>query len=47
MLDREGIHYVRIDGSVSNPERLRALESFKVDPGLKVLLMTIGTGAVG
>ncbi|KAJ5716588.1 hypothetical protein N7493_008499, partial [Penicillium malachiteum] len=28
-------------------ERLRALSSFNVDPALNVLLMTIGTGAVG
>lgn len=47
LLDHDGIDYSRIDGSVPNPERLRVLENFNCNPGMKVLLMTIGTGAVG
>jgi SNF2 family DNA or RNA helicase len=47
VLGRETIHHARIDGSVPNSERLRVLERFRTEPGLNVLLMTIGTGAVG
>ncbi|KAJ5626592.1 helicase [Penicillium herquei] len=41
------IRHATIDGSVPSTERLRALSSFNIDPALNVLLMTIGTGAVG
>lgn len=47
ILDQEDIRFARIDGSVTNISRLQALETFKIDPDLNVLLMTIGTGAVG
>lgn len=47
MLQHHDIAYLRIDGSVSGADRERALRGF--DGALKrvVLLMTIGTGAVG
>jgi SNF2 family DNA or RNA helicase len=47
MLQRHNIAYLRIDGSVSNAERQRALHSFDNASERMVLLMTIGTGAVG
>jgi SNF2 family DNA or RNA helicase len=40
------IGYLRIDGSVSYPARLRILEEFRVT-NVRVLLMTVQTGAVG
>ncbi|KAJ6007434.1 helicase [Penicillium herquei] len=46
-MDQCTVRYATIDGSVPNPERLRVLSNFNVDPGLNVLLMTIATGAVG
>jgi SNF2 family DNA or RNA helicase len=47
MLQRHNIAYLRIDGSVPNAERQRALCGFDNATERMVLLMTIGTGAVG
>ncbi|KAJ5381133.1 uncharacterized protein N7496_003561 [Penicillium cataractarum] len=47
ILQHHGIDCLRIDGSVSNAERQRALRGFDNAPERMVLLMTIGTGAVG
>lgn len=37
----------RIDGRLGNEDRLRALDEFKNDPTVSVLLITMQTGAVG
>lgn len=47
MLQHHNIAYLRIDGSVSSAERQRALRGFDNASERMVLLMTIGTGAVG
>ncbi|KAJ5961988.1 helicase [Penicillium viridicatum] len=47
ILRRDNIPYLRIDGSVSSAERQRALCGFDNASERMVLLMTIGTGAVG
>jgi DNA repair protein RAD5 len=47
LLSRAGIYPLRIDGTVSQQERLRILERFRESPDYPVLLMTVGTGAVG
>lgn len=46
-LDLCDIPYVRYDGSVSERDRLTALNRFSNDPEVKVILFTIKTGAVG
>lgn len=46
-LDLCDIPYVRYDGSVSDRDRLMALNRFSKDPEVKVILFTIKTGAVG
>ena len=45
-LKARSISYLRIDGNVTNTARLRILEDFR-DKDAPVLLMTVGTGAVG
>jgi SNF2 family DNA or RNA helicase len=47
VLQHHDIAYLRIDGSVSSTERQRALRGFDSASERIVLLMTIGTGAVG
>jgi SWI/SNF-related matrix-associated actin-dependent regulator of chromatin subfamily A3 len=47
MLQREEIGFTRIQGSLLNPERQRAFNDFNSNPKTNILLMTIGTGAVG
>ena len=47
LLSSEGVELVRIDGGVSDDERLRRLNRFREKRTVQVLLMTIGTGAVG
>lgn len=47
MLQHNNIVYLRIDGSVTNADRQQALRGFDSVSGRIVLLMTIGTGAVG
>jgi SWI/SNF-related matrix-associated actin-dependent regulator of chromatin subfamily A3 len=42
-----GIVYSRIDGTVGASERSRIIDDFQHNPETAVLLMTIGTGAVG
>jgi hypothetical protein len=43
----KAIPFATIDGSISLPERRKVLLDFKSKPDTKVLLMTLGTGAVG
>ena len=47
VLSQNGIASLRIDGRVSYEQRILALESFRNDPQITVLLMSIQTGAVG
>jgi SNF2 family DNA or RNA helicase len=47
LLREEGIVFDRVDGNVPHPQRRRVLAAFHDDPAIRVLLMTIGTGAVG
>ncbi|KAI0907155.1 SNF2 family N-terminal domain-containing protein [Ustulina deusta] len=47
LLRQTGIIYRQVDGRTSYVERSKGLKAFKEDPGVSVLLMTIGTGAVG
>lgn len=45
-MNRE-IVYSRIDGAVPAPRRSKIIDDFQRNPEMAVLLMTIGTGAVG
>lgn len=47
LLEAKGIPSVRIDGSQPLSERRRVLSTFHMKPNVTVLLMTLGTGAVG
>ncbi|KAK3491228.1 SNF2 family N-terminal domain-containing protein [Neurospora hispaniola] len=47
LMQQAGIPHAQIDGRTSNAERLRHLKAFQEDPQVPVLLMSIGTGAVG
>jgi SWI/SNF-related matrix-associated actin-dependent regulator of chromatin subfamily A3 len=47
LLTQNNIPSLRIDGRVSYEQRLRALETFRNDPDVSVLLMSIQTGSVG
>lgn len=47
MLRQHSISFARVDGSMSTPQRQQALKNFKTSKDVNILLMTIGTGAVG
>jgi len=47
MLEEENIPYYRIDGSLRITQRREILTNFQLSRGVSVLLMTLGTGAVG
>ncbi|KGO46229.1 Helicase, C-terminal [Penicillium expansum] len=47
MLRQHNIGFARVDGSMSAPQRQQAFKSFKTSKDVNILLMTIGTGAVG
>ncbi|KAI9147996.1 DNA repair protein RAD5B [Paramyrothecium foliicola] len=48
LFNDHGIEYCRVDGSVSTTnQRKKILLEFQQNPDVKVLLMTLGTGAVG
>ena len=47
MLEEENIPYYRIDGSLRMTKRREILANFQLSRGVSVLLMTLGTGAVG
>jgi len=47
LLNRQGIPFVQLDGSLPLCARQEALSKFENDPRISVLLMTLGTGAVG
>jgi hypothetical protein len=46
-LDEAGIRHVRVDGSMKTDQRHAALERFRKDPGVLVILLTISCGGVG
>jgi SWI/SNF-related matrix-associated actin-dependent regulator of chromatin subfamily A3 len=47
MLRLQNIPFEMINGSLSLNERLRVLKNFRSSTGANILLMTLGTGAVG
>ncbi|KAK2597563.1 hypothetical protein N8I77_012342 [Diaporthe amygdali] len=46
-LENENVRFARVDGSLSQSQRKRALQSFRSDQDTKVLLVTFGTGSTG
>jgi SNF2 family DNA or RNA helicase len=47
MFDKCNINFCRVDGELSLPQRKVALQKFRTDASVRVLLMTLGTGGVG
>jgi len=47
LLHENGIVFGQVDGTLSPHQRQEILGEFHHDPSIKVLLMTLGTGAVG
>lgn len=47
LLRQHDITFARVDGSMSFSQRQQAFHSFKTSSHVNILLMTIGTGAVG
>lgn len=47
ILSKRKIDFVRIDGSCSKTSRQNAFSRFQDDAAVTILLMTLGTGAVG
>ncbi|KAI0549689.1 SNF2 family N-terminal domain-containing protein [Xylaria curta] len=47
LLGQAKVAYRQVDGRTSYAERSKALKTFREDPGVVVLLMSIGTGAMG
>lgn len=47
MLAAKNIPFITIDGSLSLPRRSKVLLDFQKNPETTILLMTLGTGAVG
>ncbi|MCJ1230293.1 hypothetical protein MMC12_006965 [Toensbergia leucococca] len=46
-LSDRGMSYVRIDGSLSLEQRRSTINRFQVEPDLKVILLSTGSGSVG
>lgn len=46
-LDAAGIAYTRLDGSMSRPARAAAMETFREDPSVQVILVSIMAGGLG
>lgn len=46
-LSDAGIRSIRFDGRVPQKERQSVVDSFKADPGIRVMLLTLSCGAVG
>lgn len=46
-VERVGIRTVQLDGGMNREERVAALEAFKVDPKVEVLLISLQSGGVG
>ncbi|KAK3321503.1 SNF2 family N-terminal domain-containing protein [Cercophora scortea] len=47
LFEEQGLNFRRVDGSVPSNSRRKILAEFYNNPEVRVLLMTIGTGAVG
>ncbi|KAH7308435.1 SNF2 family N-terminal domain-containing protein [Stachybotrys elegans] len=47
LLRSKGLRHHLIDGSLLNAERIKILDEFRTSTSLNILLMTLGTGAVG
>ncbi|ROV93251.1 hypothetical protein VPNG_09535 [Cytospora leucostoma] len=47
LLSQAGVNHLQVNGDTSYADRSNRLRAFKEDPELQVLLMSIGTGAVG
>ena len=47
LLAAKNIPFITIDGSLSLPRRSKVLLDFQKNPETTILLMTLGTGAVG
>jgi SWI/SNF-related matrix-associated actin-dependent regulator of chromatin subfamily A3 len=47
LLQSNGMRYDLIDGSLSLTDRIKVLKDFRSPMGANILLMTLGTGAVG
>ena len=47
LLEEHHITFARIDGEVSFAERATRLVAFQENPAVSILLMTMGTGALG
>ncbi|KAG6366144.1 hypothetical protein INS49_000320 [Diaporthe citri] len=45
--NKESIRYARVDGSLSQSQRKKALQTFRNDEDTRVLLVTFGTGSTG
>lgn len=46
-LDAAGLKYTRLDGSMSRPARTAAMDSFREDPSVQVILVSIMAGGLG
>ncbi|KAJ9131553.1 SNF2 family domain-containing protein [Pleurostoma richardsiae] len=46
-LDRAGIVYTRLDGKMSRPARTQAMDRFREDPFVQVILVSITAGGLG
>ena len=46
-LDRAGITRLRFDGKVKQKDRQEVVERFRNDSSIRILLLTLSTGAVG
>jgi SNF2 family DNA or RNA helicase len=47
VLNKEGLQFCRIHGKLREADRRNVLKRFQTDYSVPVLLMTLGTGAVG
>ncbi|PLB50322.1 hypothetical protein P170DRAFT_463556 [Aspergillus steynii IBT 23096] len=47
VFDEQGMSFCRVDGKIAPTQRQAVLEEFQRNSAVRVLLMTIGTGAVG
>src|SRR3546814_19908443 len=46
-LKRRGYNYIRLDGSMSQPEREAAINSFNTDPNIRLFLISVKAGGLG
>ena len=46
-LSDAGIRSIRFDGKVPQKQRQYVIDSFKADPDIRVMLLTLSCGAVG